>query len=117
MKEYFDSSKIVGNNIYYIKRAPKYFGRFVHHIKLTLSVYRRLEIRNIYFDTDAVTISLEIDNEIRNIIISNYIVREISSRLENDRYYSDSIIELFDSNLKLKTLEAFYGTQISNQDS
>lgn len=118
MKEYFDFSKINKyNDIYYIKKLPKGFGRFVHHIKLILSVYNNLKIRNIIFDTDAVTIICEMNDEIRHIIISNYEFEEISLRLENGRYYNDIVIDLFCANLKLRVLEAFYATQINSQDS
>lgn len=118
MKKYFDiSATTKGNNNYYIMKAPKGFGRFVHHIKCTLSVYSGLKIHNIFYDTDTVTIKLEMDHTIRYIIISNYIVEEMTARLENDRYCNDSVIDLFDTQLKLRTLEAFYATQIFNQNS
>lgn len=118
MKEYFDFSKInKDNDNYYIKKSPKGFGRFAHHIKFVLSTYNNLKIRNIICDTDAVTIICEMNNEIRHIIISNYVFEEIAFRLEHDRYYNDSTIDMFDTSLKLKILEVFYATQINSQDS
>lgn len=117
MKEYFDFSKINNDNTYYFKKLPKRFGRFAHHIKFVLSEYKNLKIHNIICDTDAVTIICEMNNERRQIIISNYVFEEIAFRLEHDRYYNDSTIDMFDTSLKLKILEAFYATQIYSKDS
>ena len=80
-------------------------------------MYNNLKIRNIIFDTDAVTIICEMNDEIRHIIISNYEFEEIVLRLENGRYYNDIVIDLFCANLKLRVLEAFYATQIYSKDS
>lgn len=118
MKEYFDFSKInKADDTYYIKKSPKGFGRFAHHIKFVLSEYSDLKIDNIICDTDAVTIICEMNNKIRHIIIPNYAVEEITFRLEHDRYCDDSTIDWFDTHLKLKILEVFYATKIDNQDS
>lgn len=118
MKEYFDSSKLSKDTYnYYIRNTLKGWGRFVHHIKFVLSEYKNLKIKNIFNDTDAVTIICEMDDEIRHIIISYYIYEEIVFHLEHDRYYDNSAIDFFDTILKLKVLEAFYVTKIDNKDS
>lgn len=87
---------------------------FSHYIRYILSEYKTLTVCNISYDYRGCVIICEMNNTRRTLIISQYLMNAvIRMRLDKD-HNSYSYYRIFETQLKLKVLEAFYVTEIND---